>query len=70
MNTELYNYREKLQLSKSQMARLLGVPRMTYVKWESGDRRLTAAPKRLIQVLHVVEIMTPLIFESMVNEVK
>jgi DNA-binding transcriptional regulator YiaG len=43
--------RLKLGLNQSQMARLMGVHRSTWVKWERGERRMNAAAVELLRRL-------------------
>lgn len=43
--------RLSLGLSQTEMARAMGVDRMTYTKWERGEQRVTAGPKTEIDML-------------------
>ncbi len=40
-----------LGLNQSGMAGVMGVHRNTWVKWERGEREITAAPARLLETL-------------------
>lgn len=71
MNKEqLTNWRESIELNKTQMARYLGVPVNTYLQWERGDREMTAAPIRLISVLSQVEMLCPDVHNILINQAK
>lgn len=43
--------RQSLGLNQSEMARSMGVNRVTYTKWERGEQRITAGPKTEIDML-------------------
>lgn len=43
--------RQSLGLNQSEMARAMGVNRVTYTKWERGEQRITAGPKTEIDML-------------------
>ena len=43
--------REILGLNQTEMAKALGVARNTWLKWERGERDITAAPSRLLKTL-------------------
>jgi DNA-binding XRE family transcriptional regulator len=40
MTHALKSYRETNKLSKSELARQLGVSRFTIIRWENGDRKI------------------------------
>jgi DNA-binding transcriptional regulator YiaG len=48
---ELKKIRVELGLGQTALARLLGTPRITYVQWERGDRRI---PGVLVVALRTV----------------
>lgn len=43
--------RENLGLTQTQMARAMGVVRGTWLKWERKEQGITAAPRRLIEIM-------------------
>lgn len=43
--------RQQLGLNQSEMARAMGVNRVTYTKWERGEQRITAGPQTEIDML-------------------
>lgn len=43
--------RESLGMNQSEMARAMGVHRVTYTKWERGENRITASPATMIRML-------------------
>lgn len=43
--------RLKLGLSQPEMTKAMGVARGTWLKWERGERDITAAPCRLLKTL-------------------
>ena len=69
-NKQLTNWRESIELNKTQMARYLGVPLNTYLQWERGDRDMKAAPQRLVSVLSQVEMLCPDVHKVLINQAK
>lgn len=67
MTTTIRLIREQLGLSQADMARLMGVDYHTYVKWERGENRITAAPKRFIDLLVWLKSNYPLIFKKIMR---
>lgn len=43
--------RQSLGLNQSEMARAMGVHRVTYTKWERGEQVITAGPATEIEML-------------------
>lgn len=43
--------RESLGMNQSEIARAMGVHRVTYTKWERGENRVTASPETSIRML-------------------
>ena len=56
---QLSEWRKRLGLSLSKMARYLGTNENTYVKWEYGERSPSQAAQRLFSVLQHVELTCP-----------
>lgn len=54
-----------LGLNQSEMARLMGIHRNLWVKWERGEQRITAAPVRLLAVLLFLKAEHPFILDSL-----
>jgi hypothetical protein len=52
-------------LTEGQAAGLLGVPVFTFRKWRTGTRTPNAAAVRLVDVLGLVAVMAPALFEGM-----
>lgn len=51
---EIKKARQSLGLTQSDMARAMGVHRVTYTKWERGESAITAAPATMIRmILHM-----------------
>lgn len=48
---EIKQARQSLGLNQSEMARAMGVHRVTYTKWERGEQAITAAPATEIDML-------------------
>lgn len=65
---QLINFRELIGLNKTDMAHYLGVPLNTYLQWERGDRELSSAPKRLIEVLNQVKELCPELHQNLINK--
>ena len=61
---------ERLQLTDNQAADYLGVPVHTLRKWLSGEREPGAATHRLIEVLGMIEALTPAIHQSLLHKGK
>lgn len=62
---ELTEKRLKLGLNKVQMARLMGVPYVTWEKWESGERNMSKAPLRLLDMIEVLNATNPVTFKKL-----
>lgn len=56
-----------LKLSSHAMAHYLGVPFNTYHKWSVGERSLDAAPRRLLEVLAMIETQAPALHDSLID---
>jgi hypothetical protein len=56
-----------LKLSSHAMAHYLGVPFNTYHKWAVGERSLDAAPRRLLEVLAMIETQAPALHTSLID---
>lgn len=69
-NEQLKNWRESIELNKTQMARYLGVPLNTYLQWERGDRDMKSAPRRLVSVLSQVEMLCPDVHKILINQAR
>lgn len=61
----LAQWRERLGKSQTDMATLLGVPRVTYAKWENASREAPAVARRLFQVMQTIEWLAPQVFASL-----
>lgn len=48
---EIMRARLDLGMTQSDMARAMGVHRVTYTKWERGENAITAAPATVIRML-------------------
>lgn len=51
MDINLEQARLTLGLEQPEMAQAMGVRRRTWLNWERGERRITAAPLRLLKTL-------------------
>ena len=60
--------RERLGLKQSDMARLMGVHRQTYVSWERGEKQMSAAPARLLEMIEDLSAKHPNIFEQLAEQ--
>jgi len=60
---DLKKWRERLGLGVQGMAEYLGIPVHTLTKWENGTRAPDAAPRRLFEVLGLIEAMAPSIHD-------
>lgn len=60
---DLKKWRERLGLGTQGMADYLGVPVYTLTKWENGTRAPDSAPRRLFEVLGLIEAMAPSIHD-------
>lgn len=60
--TSLKQWRNRLGLTQAEHARLLGIPKRTYSNWEKGTRMPPAAGVVLIELLQMIEVMAPDIF--------
>lgn len=49
--SQIKQARQTLGLNQSEMARAMGVNRVTYTKWERGEQSITAGPKTEIYML-------------------
>lgn len=58
--------RVSLGLNVSDMASVIGVHRNTYVKWESGENTISAAPRRSIRIIVKAELKG--LFEELYGE--
>jgi DNA-binding transcriptional regulator YiaG len=57
--------RQTLGLNQSTMARLMGVHRQTWVKWERGERKPPAVAIRMIDILLVLKTEHPFTFDPL-----
>lgn len=57
----------RLILSELSMAAYLGVPVHTYRKWVNGTRTLDSAPRRLLEVLEMIEREAPDLHLSLID---
>lgn len=57
----------RLGLSELAMAAYLGVPVFTYRKWVNGTRSMDAAPRRLLEVLELIENEAPDLHLSLID---
>jgi len=48
-------WRDRLGLSQPQMARYIGIPESTYIKWETGRREPPAIAERAFELLGMLE---------------
>lgn len=64
---QLSEWRKRLGLSLSKMARYLGTNENTYVKWEYGERSPSQAAQRLFSVLQHVELTCPKLHRTALN---
>lgn len=57
----------RLGLSELAMAAYLGVPVFTYRKWVNGTRSMDSAPRRLLDVLEMIENEAPDLHLSLID---
>jgi len=60
----------RLGLSELAMAAYLGVPVFTYRKWVNGTRGMDSAPRRLLEVLEMIENEAPDLHLSLIDAAK
>ena len=65
---ELKHWQAGLGLSDLAMAHYLGIPLPTWVKWTNGTRSPDAAPRRLIQILQVIQADSPALHDRLIRE--
>ena len=61
---------DRLALTDDQACAYIGVPLFTLRKWRTGERTPGAVAQRLIDVLGVIEVMSPDIHASLLNAPK
>ena len=61
----LLQWRQRIGLSAQGMSDYVGVPVFTWRKWETGERVPDAAPRRLFEVLGLLEAMAPAMHEML-----
>lgn len=66
---ELRHWRARLGFSEVAMAAYLGIPRHTLLKWENGTRTPDAAPRRLFDVLRLIETIAPEMHARLVADI-
>ncbi|MGL4756213.1 MAG: helix-turn-helix transcriptional regulator [Aeromonadaceae bacterium] len=49
--TQIKQARQSLGLNQSEMAKAMGVNRVTYTKWERGEQSITAGPSTEIEMM-------------------
>ena len=68
--TNLKHWRESLEFDIDQMSRFLGIPRNTYRNWEKGIRQPGAAGESLIELLAMMEVICPDVFNMRIGQAK
>ena len=58
-NAVLVDLMARLSLTEGQAAAYFGVPVFTFRKWANGERGLSAAVLRLIEVMGIIEAVSP-----------
>ena len=66
----MIKFRQDLNLSIKQMAKYMGVSISTYTKWEKGARGQSAAVKRLVEVLRLIQTFCPSVHKQLIDEAK
>jgi transcriptional regulator with XRE-family HTH domain len=59
-----------LGLSEQGMAAYVGVSQFTYRKWASGERAMDTAPRRLLELLEMIQKQAPALHTSLVEAAK
>ena len=67
---ELKHWQSGLDLSDLAMAHYLGIPLPTWTKWADGTRTLDAAPRRLIQILQVIQTDSPALHVRLIRDAR
>jgi DNA-binding transcriptional regulator YiaG len=68
MKTKLKEMSERLNLTDKQMAKYIGVPLNTYLKWVKGEREPNTSAIRLIEVLEMIELFCPNLTKILINQ--
>ena len=58
-NAVLVDLMARLSLTEGQAAAYFGVPVFTFRKWANGERALNAAVLRLIEIMGLIEAVSP-----------
>lgn len=64
-NAVLVDLMARLSLTEGQAAAYFGVPVFTYRKWLTGERSLNAAVLRLVEVMGIIEAMSPALHSAL-----
>lgn len=68
--TRLIQARERLGLSIGEMAVVMGVSPYTIRNWECGTRTVSSCGARLLDVLDILQILAPMVLDTMVRDAK
>lgn len=68
--TRLIQARERLGLSIGEMAIVMGVSPYTIRNWEVGTRAVSSCGARLLDVLDILQILAPMVLDTMVRDAK
>lgn len=60
----LSQWRKELNYSQENMAKLIGVPRSTYVKWELESRQPSVPARSLIILMRWLSVAHPIAFQQ------
>lgn len=66
-NLELKQKARELGLSEQAMAAYIGVPVHTYIKWANGTRAMDTAPRRLMELLAMIQVQAPALHDSLID---
>jgi len=59
--------RETLGLNQTKMSRAMGIHRNHWLKFERGERPITAGPKRTLEILLLLKSEHPTIFQQLLE---
>ena len=59
---------DRHNLSTKQLAAYLGVPLTVATKWRTGERVPSAAARRLIEVLSMIDVLVPEITDLLIKD--
>ena len=68
-NAVLVDLMARLSLTESQAAVYFGVPVFTFRKWASGERSLSAGVLRLIEIMGLMEAVTPGLHAALIAQI-